>query len=196
MMTTKRAVLMAVLAVLPVAAHAQARPTLRAPRVSSHPVVGPLVTYLVDPCRFLDSRDTTVFWYEEEGPFRSESFRYYRLQGSCGVPLGADGAIVNVTITGATAEGHLQLYDAYGHDGIPPTSLLNFQPGQTVANGLTLRLSRIFNPGIDADFRVFVRMPAGGTVHVIVDVVGYLVPYASSSSTKPAPSSTVKRTSE
>lgn len=171
-----------VLALLPMAAGAAGRlglersaRQLAAPRASDHPVVGPLTTYLIDPCRFFDTRDAEVFWYEPEGPFQGEAWRYYRLQGSCGVPVAARGAILNVTVLQATGAGHMLFYDTSSFDALPATSSLNFESGRTIANAVTVRLADVSNPAFEeADFRVVTRIPGGGTVHVIVDVVGFL----------------------
>lgn len=144
---------------------------------------GPLSIHLVEPCRFFDTRDQEWFWYEYLfGPLDS---RYYlwRVQGTCGVPVGAEGLLVNVTATEATAEGHLALFDgarplASGEQLAPRTSNLNFGPGRTVANSAVVRITP--SAGEEAaDLGLLVLIPSGdggtrGTVHVVLDVVGYL----------------------
>jgi hypothetical protein len=135
---------------------------------------GPLSTYLLDtPCRFLDTR--------EEVPLPGISGamtngRFYRIQGTCGVPWWATGVLVNVTAVGATVSGHLSLVASMHTSGegsfVPITSVLNFEPGRTVANFAIVALTRISTPA-DADILVYPHVP-GGEVHVIIDVVGYL----------------------
>jgi hypothetical protein len=49
---------------------------------------------------------------------------------------------------------------------VPDTSVINFGPGQTRANNLVLRL--------DADGKFKVTNDSSGTVHLILDVNGYL----------------------
>jgi hypothetical protein len=144
------------------------------------PVVGasPLSTYLLDtPCRFLDTRDDVQFFYERPGPYPfGHVLQFYLLQGNCGVPVGAKGAILNVTITAPTVDGHLALFtppsDGTTQSVVPTTSVLNFKAGQTVANGTIVRLSPYFSPA-NADLGIYPHVP-GGEVHVIIDVVGYL----------------------
>jgi hypothetical protein len=65
--------------------------------------------HCVQPCRFLDTRDAETLWYETPGPFQHGRCRFYVVQNSCGVPLGATGVVLNVTVAGATAPGHLIL---------------------------------------------------------------------------------------
>jgi len=133
------------------------------------PVVGPLSTYLVEPCRFVDTRDPVTFWYEPEGP--ALTARLYLLQGSCGVPIGARAAMLNVTVVGATAAGHLSLWDLTP----PKTSFLNFMPSRSVAGFVIAPLWEVQAGGDTADFAL---MPGFATpdqsVHVIIDVVGFL----------------------
>jgi len=158
-MKTKAAFLVAVLAVLPGAAGAAAR--------------GPLSTYLVEPCRFLDTREQAPSF--DTGALVGVVNRRYLVQGSCEVPaFGVAAVILNVTVTGATAAGHLTLWrsDAYAP---PATSNLNFGPGQTIANGMTVMLGEVVPGSPLTDLFVQGHVP-DGQVHVIVDVVGYLAP--------------------
>jgi hypothetical protein len=127
--------------------------------------------------RFLDTRDDVQFFYERPGPYPfGHVLQFYLLQGNCGVPVGAKGAILNVTITAPTVDGHLALFtppsDGTTQSVVPTTSLLNFKAGQTVANGTIVRLSPYFSPA-NADLGIYPHVP-GGEVHVILDVVGYL----------------------
>lgn len=138
--------------------------------------VGPLSTYLVEPCRFLDTRDDIQFFYERPGPYPfGHNLKFYLLQGHCGVPVGAKAAILNITVTEPTVDGHLGLFvppTVDSPDIRPKTSVLNFKAGQTVANGTTMRLAAYVSADY-ADLGIYPHVP-GGTVHVIIDVVGYL----------------------
>ena len=49
----------------------------------------------------------------------------------------------------------------------PSTSSLNFERGDTTANGLTVPL------GPDGSLAAVYRGPAGATTHVVLDVTGY-----------------------
>jgi hypothetical protein len=126
--------------------------------------VGPLSVYLLDaPCRLLDTRGTNRI--------QAAGFLLFRVQGHCGVPEGAEGAILNVTVAGPDAEGFLTVFAAALLD-IPMTSSVNYAAGQTTANAVTVRLaSRPYTrttPSPDA-----ILYSLAGT-DVVVDVVGYL----------------------
>ncbi len=128
---------------------------------------GPLSTYLVEPCRLVDTRN--------QEPLQDHREQLYRAQGSCGVPVGAKAVLLNITATGATACGHLSAYDPAVAMALPPaTSTLNFRRGHAVANAATVPLSEGSVSADLADFALFVVVADEGTVHVIVDVVGYL----------------------
>lgn len=143
---------------------------LLASQVQAEPV-GPLSTYLVEPCRFLDTRDEVEFWYEQPGPLRTA--RLYLVQGSCGIPVGARAIMLNVTATEATAEGHLSRWDLAAP---PTTSFLNFAPGRTTSNLTIVPLWEVPEP--PGEFADLAIMPGFATpnasVHVVIDVIGYL----------------------
>ncbi len=83
--------------------------------------------------------------------------------GSCGVPASAKAVSLNVTVTGATAQGNVRLF-ASGAPA-PLVSNLNYVAGLTRANNAVAPLS--------AAGQIAVRCAPGGTTHVIVDVNGY-----------------------
>ncbi len=87
-------------------------------------------------------------------------------------PVGQySGVIVNVTATGPTQDGWLTVYPSGG--ALPNASNLNFTAGQTVPNLVKIKV------GADGKFTIentdvpTLPHPASGTVHVIVDIVGY-----------------------
>ncbi|MEO6157837.1 MAG: hypothetical protein ABIQ39_09430 [Ilumatobacteraceae bacterium] len=84
------------------------------------------------------------------------------------VPAGATAVVANVTAVGATADGFVSVRPADA-TGVPMTSSLNFSPGQTVANSLTVKLPS------SGGFQVYYGATSGATVHLVVDVVGYYV---------------------
>ena len=85
--------------------------------------------------------------------------------GAVGVPAtGVTAVVMNVTVVGPTAAGYLRVTPAGGSSA---TSSLNFSPGQTVPNLVTVAVG----PGGAVDF----FNPLGAT-HVIADVVGYYGP--------------------
>ncbi|WP_035799225.1 PKD domain-containing protein [Kitasatospora mediocidica] len=84
------------------------------------------------------------------------------------VPSGATAIVANITATDATASTHLDVSPA----GQQPTgtSNLNVVPGQTVANLVTV--SQVgTRPGLNIT-------NLAGSVHVVVDVLGYYLPNA------------------
>jgi PKD repeat protein len=113
----------------------------------------------VVPSRILDTRSTSPL-----GPGGTKALM---VAGSGGVPVVASaipptGAVLNVTATAPTTASDLVIWP----DGttMPNASDLNFVSGQTVPNLVVVKLSPtgaidIFNPF--------------GTVHVVVDVVGW-----------------------
>lgn len=137
--------------------------------------VGPLSVYLVEPCRFVDTRTPQPALREarlgdQSGPLRHDETRFYLVQESCEVPPASAGAILNVTVTDATAPGHL----AVSMPGpVATTSTINFGSGLTIANGAIVKLRAVPPGGQYADLRVYANIP-GGTAHLVLDVIGYL----------------------
>ncbi|MES1244187.1 MAG: hypothetical protein ABUT39_21460 [Acidobacteriota bacterium] len=115
--------------------------------------------YTVTPCRALDTRSGS--------PLSSGAESFATLHGVCGVPATATAVAVNVTAIGATGSGNLKVYPA---DVDPPAaSAINFQAGLTRANNAMLPLA--YDGSGTLGFLAAVS--GGGTVHVVVDVVGY-----------------------
>jgi len=92
----------------------------------------------------------------------------YHLQvaGTLGVPAmgsgGPEGVVLNLTVTNPTAPSFVTLYPSDAQR--PGTSNLNFVPGLTRANRVTVKL------GPDGAVDIF---NAGGTADVIIDVNGW-----------------------
>ncbi|HET8987323.1 MAG TPA: fibronectin type III domain-containing protein, partial [Humibacillus sp.] len=83
-----------------------------------------------------------------------------------GVPLsGVSSVLLNVTATGATASGNLSVLP--NGPGLPTGTNLNFVPGRTEAN---LVLAPVSPEGY-----VDVFATTSGSVHVVVDVAGYVL---------------------
>jgi hypothetical protein len=82
-----------------------------------------------------------------------------------GVPATATAVIANVTVTGGSAQSFVSVWPS----GLaqPGVSNLNFLPGQTIPNLVTVKI------GSNGAIRV---ANAAGSVDVIVDVVGYYDP--------------------
>ena len=92
----------------------------------------------------------------------------YHLQvaGTLGVPAmgsgGPEGVVLNLTVTNPTAPSYLTVYPSDAQR--PTTSNLNFVPGFTRANRVTVKL------GTDGAVDIF---NAGGSADVIIDVNGW-----------------------
>jgi len=118
---------------------------------------------------------TTASKYHPTAPFRAldtrsgsalapNSTRRLRLAGLGGLPAyGVTGAVVNITAVTPTAGGHLTAYPASASR--PVTSTLNFVAGRNVANRT---LTGVSGAG-DLD----VHNASAGSVHLVVDVVGW-----------------------
>ena len=119
----------------------------------------PLDYHTVTPCRLYDSRAPGRL------PLLPGEVRVVSPYGTaCGVEYGARALALNVTVTGATAAGNVRVYPAYSP--VPNVSVVNYAAGQTRAGNVVTGLS----PQGDLAVRA---SQASGTVHVILDVVGY-----------------------
>jgi len=108
------------------------------------------------PTRIQDSRSGGPLL----GPWGPQVTRDLQVAGAGGVPTGATAVLSNVAVTSTTASSFLTLWP----DGlaVPPTSSLNWTPGQTIANAASTK------PGSG---RVSIKN-AAGNVDVILDVAG------------------------
>ncbi len=115
----------------------------------------------VSPVRMADSRST--------GGVGSNADLVVDLTSQLTSALGASwagaSAVVNVTVTGASASGFATAYPSDA--GLPVASSLNFVRGATVANQGIVR--------VGADGRIRVRNASLGASQVIVDVFGFFV---------------------
>jgi hypothetical protein len=146
-----------------------------------------LLLHLITPCRYLDTREPACIVGSgrvcHSGPFADAERRAYLVQAvaECPaparpIPIGAQGLLVTVTATGATAPGWLLLYDATILSR-PLASTLVFEAGHSSTTSAIVQLGQEQGqvPGqqIMPDLAIYARVP-GGTVHVVVDIVGYL----------------------
>lgn len=132
---------------------------------------GPFQFHSVTPCRIVDTRNpanATGGGSGTGGPaLTNTASRDFPIQGQCGVPVGAKAAVLNVTITQPTQEGHLTLWPSGTTK--PLVSTLNFPAFEpAIANGAIVPLSANAN-----DLSVQPGLAATGTVHLILDVTGY-----------------------
>ncbi|MFP5289301.1 MAG: FG-GAP repeat domain-containing protein, partial [Thermoanaerobaculia bacterium] len=130
----------------------------------------PLDFYTLPPCRVSDSRQAGNLTYggpKLVGGEQRTITSHSNASMSCGVPATAKAVVINVTTTASTHAGYLSLFP--GGDGIPTSTTIHFGAGQTRANHAVMPLS--FDDR--GNVTVYVGMPAGGQVHVILDVFGY-----------------------
>jgi hypothetical protein len=132
--------------------------------------------------RLLDTRQVAQ---QVTGPVAPNVVNTVQVTGHAGVPSGATAVVANVTIVGPTAEGHLRAWAA--GTPVPNTSVVNYAPGQTKANGQIIALS----PSGGLSFESFTGAGTStNPVQVIIDVVGYVA--AGSQFTPTAPTRIVE----
>lgn len=124
-------------------------------------------TVALNPARLADTRTGVGLGSTRLGPGEQ---RRLAVAGAGGVPpAGATAAVVNVTAVDPTADTHLTVWP--GGQPRPATSTLNVAAGRTRAN-----LAMV---GLGTDGTLDIRN-SSGTVHVVVDVVAWFDPSASS----------------
>lgn len=117
--------------------------------------------HTLPPCRVVDTRNPN-------GPLggpalAAQTSRAFTLSGSCGIPSGATGVSMNITVADATNGGSLRMYPGTG--AAPGTNTISFSAGANRANNVVLGLTNgVFSVQDDQ---------ASGTVNLIVDVNGY-----------------------
>jgi hypothetical protein len=123
------------------------------------PPPSPLGFYTLAPCRLYDSRVPGRL------PLLAGEARVVTPRDlGCGVPFGARALALNVTATGPTAAGNVRVYPAWSP--VPNVSTVNYVPVQTRASNAVIGLSP------EGDLSILASQ-ASGTVHAILDVVGY-----------------------
>jgi len=111
----------------------------------------------VVPSRVFDSRSTG-------GTLSAGETRSVQVAGHNGVPTsGASAVVLNVTVTETTTAGYLTVSPT--GTTRPTASNLNWSPGVTIPNAVTVKL------GTDGKIDLYQSGP--GTAQVIVDVSGY-----------------------
>jgi hypothetical protein len=118
--------------------------------------------YTLTPCRVIDTRGS-------QGPLGGPALaanaeRRFTVVGACGIPTNAGSIAVNVTVAQATAAGNLRLYPT--GVPLPGSSSVNYAAGQTRANNGVYAISS------SGQLSVYTMQPSG-TVHLILDVVGW-----------------------
>ena len=113
------------------------------------------------PARLLDTRDDRYFDAARLDPYQTSELQ---VTGRGGIPAAGVAAVVmNVTVTEPSASGFVTVYPAGGAQ--PFASNLNFTPGQTIPNLVTVK--------VGASGKVAIANNSAGTAHVLADVAGY-----------------------
>ncbi|MFF3673008.1 PKD domain-containing protein [Streptomyces sp. NPDC002120] len=120
------------------------------------------------PTRLLDTRDGTGA--PSAQPVAPYGTTRVKVGGNSGIPAGVTAVALNITATGATADGHMAAY-ASGTEQ-PTTSNVNFTAGRSVPN------LAIVPVGADGYVELVNRSP--GSVNLVADVTGYFARAASS----------------
>jgi hypothetical protein len=115
----------------------------------------------VDPVRVADTRPNRGTPYSglTLGPGQELEVLFW---GVGGVVPGATAVTCNLTVAGPTSGGYLTVYPV--GKARPNTSNINFAPGQTIANQMTVKL------GTDGKVKVF---NLAGSTDFILDIAGF-----------------------
>jgi hypothetical protein len=134
--------------------------------VPAHAASGPFQYHAITPCRVFDTRQSGS---ELVGPLNNPGPFTARVQGNCGVPVGAAAVSANFTVVSASRPGDVRVFPAGA--GTPTTSTVNYPAGTTVANGALTPLATV--TGTAPDIQVVIGMTASGTIQLVMDVTGY-----------------------
>lgn len=112
----------------------------------------------LSPSRFLDTRTSS--------PVAADSTVSFQIAGTGNIPATVSAVVFNLTVTNPQSFGFITAY-ASGTTR-PNASNLNFAPGQTVPNLVTVP--------VGADGKVTLYNRSSGTTELIADVAGYYLP--------------------
>ncbi|HYN20057.1 MAG TPA: hypothetical protein VE078_03780 [Thermoanaerobaculia bacterium] len=125
---------------------------------------GPFRFFAVTPCRVYDSRAGNA-------PPLPNGPHSIRVQGVCGIPVGAKAATLNVTVVSPNRNGHIVLWPVGVSE--PLVATLNFVANEpALANGAIAPLGPDNAGANDLNFRYSMQNPPG-TGHIVFDVTGY-----------------------
>ncbi len=116
----------------------------------------------INPVRILDTRSGLG---APAAPVGAGQTIDLAVAGVGGVPANATGVVANVTVTGGTAGSFITVWPT--GEARPTASSLNVTPGLDLPNEITVAL------GVGGKISLFNN---GGTVNLVADVTGYLIP--------------------
>lgn len=136
---------------------------------AQHPLIlapaAALDFYTIEPCRIYDSRLSLV-------PVLSGVAKtVLATGGGCGIPVGAQALVANVTVIEPTGAGYVTLYP--GNYPQPAVSMVNFAAGVTRSNNATLPLA---TDGVGTLTAVLSIGGANASANLVIDVSGYYMP--------------------
>lgn len=112
--------------------------------------------YPLTPCRLVDTRSGS--------PVSAGGSLSVAARGVCGVPVGAQAVVGNVTSVLPSGGGWLTVYSS--DVPVPPTASSNYTAGSVINNVFTSAI------GADGAFKVFTV----AATHLVADVTGYYAP--------------------
>ena len=128
---------------------------------------GPFRFFAITPCRIYDSRTDG----DGATPL-TNGVHTLRVQGTCGVPVGAKAAALNVTVVTPNRAGHITLWPVGVAE--PLVATLNFLANESaLANGAIVPLGPDGGGADDVSFRYSMATPHPATGHIVFDVTGY-----------------------
>ncbi len=140
-----------------------------------------------DPVRLLDTRATAPAAERKLTTLRAGQPVAFDVAAT-GLASGASAVVLNVSAVGPSSVGNLRVYpddDGTGATPPPNASLINYIPGRNIPNLAVVKVPA------DGKIMLYSDQPAGGTVDVNLDLVGYFTPGCSSScAPMPGPSNT------
>jgi hypothetical protein len=133
----------------------------------------PTMTVPVAPVRILDTR-TGIGTGGLTVPVGPNGVIELAVAGVESVPANAVGVVLNITAAEGTEASYLTVYPS--GTARPTASVLNVAPGSNLPNMITAKL------GADGKLRIY---NYAGSVHVVADVAGYLIPGGQGGGTGP-----------
>lgn len=160
----------------------------------ANPTGAPLVSYPIEPCRILDTRvsigaiptHTAIDVFVRGSALQSSDGAQL---ANCGVPTSAEAVLVNVTAVFPSSTGDLLINGTgrvAGLNGAYQYSRVTYMPGTLLSNEIQVSLCNTYlypsphspcpHDGVSRyrDFQILNLSSTGSSVHVVVQVVGYL----------------------
>jgi hypothetical protein len=124
------------------------------------------------PVRIIDTRTGSGF-ADAGNHYTNDTLRLYDIATLAALPTGARAVVARLTVVGATASGVIQASPnppVSGNDLGPGTAVLNYPLASVIPSFGASFVTALNSSG---QLRVRGFMAGGGTVDVIVDIVGY-----------------------